>query len=1058
MGLQRAVLVFAAVLLIPFTPFPANAQYIYMDTNGNGIHDAGDRLSAGTTSVDVWLNSALNRNGSPAACPTTQFYTFGYILHATGGTISNPVVLSGPGGIQATSTTDVNVEAIAGGQGLVFLGRIGLDATPGASLGFATSTPIAADDATSIGSDCVGTRFDNTLRLGEDWFDSDGLGPANSAPSLTVTGPATAAHGALVCLTVGATDPDAADLLTIAYTGGGPASLNSFTHTPSVSPASAQLCGTPTCAEVGIAYTLQFSVSDGVNPAVTQSRALTITNATPLVTAPATQTVSEVNALTFQVTVTDPDDSGVPLTWSGSAFTAGASMTPNGPGAWTFAWTPCTAGSYAASFSATDGCGATGTAATAITVTPGTRFVRGTVFFDDNGNAAGTCTPELGETGLAGWTVQMRNASNQVVSTSVTNGAGIYQCGAPTAGTYTLRASPPNGTTSYWTRTCPGGTGSQTVALSCAKFTFGINFAQNNVGTVRDLATTASLAGVPRPGVSRYYVVTYQNKGNIPVAGASLHFDLPVNTPAVTLQAWDPRFSPAPVFSPPSMTWTLPNLVPGAGGQVYAVMGIPSAATPGTKLTATSTISPAGDAKPGDNIWKTMAKIEPPIMMAASPNAIAVLGPNAKGLQPEGHLLGSDTLRYHVDFQNTGAASADSVTIMDVLDDDLDLDSLEVVAASHDVTLEVRGRQMIWSFSGINLPASASDEAFSNGFVEYTIRLKQASPPGVAVDNVASVGFDSFPPANTNSVHSVRDSPPLLAHVPDRSAVEGSTTQQALSGSDPEGDPLTFTLVSGPPWASVVTTGATTGRLDLAPQSGDAGTVTLTLGASDGLLTHQQSISVSVFTATGVGYAQQMKEQDVRLQSNRPETCFRLQPVSGDFRAGDIDPTSVVIRSTGTGTATQLPALARVDGASVEEICFSNDGLRALLAGMEDGSTVATSCEGRLLSGERFSATLPLRVSAAAGRLAASLTPNPARGGSVLRFRTVRPGFARVSLHDVKGRLVRTLFDTPTLPPGYHEVAVGGARGEGGHLVSGIYFYRIETAEGIQSGRAIVLK
>src|SRR2546422_10815250 len=68
----------------------ASAQYIYLDTNGNGVHDSADLVSgSGPTTVDVWLNTSLNRNGSPGACPSGGWNSYEVILPAVGGTVTS---------------------------------------------------------------------------------------------------------------------------------------------------------------------------------------------------------------------------------------------------------------------------------------------------------------------------------------------------------------------------------------------------------------------------------------------------------------------------------------------------------------------------------------------------------------------------------------------------------------------------------------------------------------------------------------------------------------------------------------------------------------------------------------------------------------------------------------------------------------------------------------------------------------------------------------------------------------------------------------------------------
>ena len=92
------------------------------------------------------------------------------------------------------------------------------------------------------------------------------------------------------------------------------------------------------------------------------------------------------------------------------------------------------------------------------------------------------------------------------------------------------------------------------------------------------------------------------------------------------------------------------------------------------------------------------------------------------------------------------------------------------------------------------------------------------------------------------------------------------------------------------------------------------------------------------------------------------------------------------------------------------------------------------------------------------GALMASLSPNPLNPEAKLKFRTTKPGFAKVRVYDLAGRLVRSLLDEPNLPPGDHEVRVGARRAGGEGLPSGVFFYRVETAEGMAAGRFVVMK
>ena len=75
-----------------FAP-PATAQYMYLDSNGDGIHTAADQVNpAGPTVIDIWLDTDSNRDGSPAVCYVAaaplNINSYGIVLRVSGGTAS----------------------------------------------------------------------------------------------------------------------------------------------------------------------------------------------------------------------------------------------------------------------------------------------------------------------------------------------------------------------------------------------------------------------------------------------------------------------------------------------------------------------------------------------------------------------------------------------------------------------------------------------------------------------------------------------------------------------------------------------------------------------------------------------------------------------------------------------------------------------------------------------------------------------------------------------------------------------------------------------------------
>jgi len=62
------------------------------------------------------------------------------------------------------------------------------------------------------------------------------------------------------------------------------------------------------------------------------------------------------------------------------------------------------------------------------------------------------------------------------------------------------------------------------------------------------------------------------------------------------------------------------------------------------------------------------------------------------------------------------------------------------------------------------------------------------------------------------------------------------------------------------------------------------------------------------------------------------------------------------------------------------------------------------------------------------------------------------------AIYDVSGRLVRVICDEPAVAAGYHDYVIDGRGSHGEVLSSGVYFYRVEAAEGLDRGRFTILK
>jgi len=175
--MKHCLLVFAAVVALAIG-VPASAQYMFIDVNGDGQCTSADVLGPSVTSIDIWLKTNVNGNGSAAVCAsgealTINSYTF--------------VLSSGSGGVGYGPWTDAMNFTIAAGGPVsnstdYFIGRASATINPpgtyklGTMAVTVTGTPnlfimphsdIDPTSQTSFGSQCAGQDFNNTMRYAE---------------------------------------------------------------------------------------------------------------------------------------------------------------------------------------------------------------------------------------------------------------------------------------------------------------------------------------------------------------------------------------------------------------------------------------------------------------------------------------------------------------------------------------------------------------------------------------------------------------------------------------------------------------------------------------------------------------------------------------------------------------------------------------------------------------------------------------------------------------------------------------------------------------------------
>jgi len=133
--------------------------------------------------------------------------------------------------------------------------------------------------------------------------------------------------------------------------------------------------------------------------------------------------------------------------------------------------------------------------------------------------------------------------------------------------------------------------------------------------------------------------------------------------------------------------------------------------------------------------------------------------PNDKTVYPKGwgtagNIEPGTEFKYTVRFQNTGTDTAFKVVLIDTLDADMDIASLQIGNSSHPFVFNVsgKGRPVLrWTFDNILLPDTNTNEEKSHGFVSYSIRPKAGLSLGTRLENFADIYFDFNDPIRTNT-------------------------------------------------------------------------------------------------------------------------------------------------------------------------------------------------------------------------------------------------------------------------------------------------------------------
>ncbi|MCG3165447.1 MAG: hypothetical protein POELPBGB_01210 [Bacteroidia bacterium] len=383
--------------------------------------------------------------------------------------------------------------------------------------------------------------------------------------------------------------------------------------------------------------------------------------------------------------------------------------------------TGLTAGDYSVTLSDTTGCEETLT----YTVFDSCGYISGSVFSDANNNGIF----DVGENPFLAGSLQ-------------TTGNDVYETQVGSDGSFTIIVG--NGT--YTTNFIPQlnyHAVNPTNHLSQINNSYdSVDFAVTPIPGNPDLQIFINPITAARPGFNATYKLIAINIGTDTLSG-SIRFGIDNRLSFVSAT---PMYDS---FQNDSMTWSFTDFTPLETMTYDVVLNIPAPTTVniGDILSFSAIIYPVqGDMAPLDNY----DELRQTVTGSYDPNDKWVSHDTLSPTQ----VTQAEYLNYRIRFQNTGTDTAFTVAVRDTLDQNLDWSSLQMINASHNYNLSIRGGNTLeWRFENILLPDSNTNEPQSHGYIFYRIKPKTNLALNDSIANTAAIYFDFNPPVITNTVY-----------------------------------------------------------------------------------------------------------------------------------------------------------------------------------------------------------------------------------------------------------------------------------------------------------------
>ncbi|MCC9134842.1 T9SS type A sorting domain-containing protein [Pontibacter silvestris] len=296
-------------------------------------------------------------------------------------------------------------------------------------------------------------------------------------------------------------------------------------------------------------------------------------------------------------------------------------------------------------------------------------------------------------------------------------------------GSYTLSLKPTTG----WTTADKTSTAINLPEDSGKSYSLGLTPEQETTKVDASLMSDASRCGFPTT-----YMLHYSNNGFTEVSGTiKLKPEAKFNYESAL---------PAPSeISADTLIWYINELGIGQKGKITLNFTMPGVENIGDTLI--SELFTNFRALHNATFYADTTTLQQILTCSYDPNDIQA---NPAGLGEKHLTLKNQVLEYLIRFQNMGTDKAFNIVVKNVLQEELDLSSFQVIGSSHNMYTVIEGNELSFHFDNIELPDDKADEPGSHGYILYRIKPVHGLPDSTIINNLAFIYFDYNPAIETN--------------------------------------------------------------------------------------------------------------------------------------------------------------------------------------------------------------------------------------------------------------------------------------------------------------------